>query len=146
MRKRRGNRRFRRGAAAVELAAVSPFIMLIFCGVVELGQYVNVAQAVSNASREGARLASRQETASVQAVQLSVQKYLHEYGAIPPQAISVVVTSMDGTSFGTSLSAIPSGEGVAVEVRVQFDSIRWTNLFNLFTSSQVSNQAVMRRE
>jgi Flp pilus assembly protein TadG len=47
----------RRGAAAVEMAFVFPLFMLLVLGIVEFGRYMMVGQLLTNASREGARMA-----------------------------------------------------------------------------------------
>jgi len=46
----------RRGIAAVEFALIAPFFVTLILGTIELGRAIQVKQAVTNASREGARL------------------------------------------------------------------------------------------
>lgn len=48
----------RRGAAAVELAMMSPLMCIFVFGLLEMGQAVKCYQAVVNATRRGARYAS----------------------------------------------------------------------------------------
>jgi Flp pilus assembly protein TadG len=48
----------RNGIAAVECAIVAPLLVLLLLGAIDLGQYVNVYQKVSDASRAGARIAA----------------------------------------------------------------------------------------
>jgi Flp pilus assembly protein TadG len=60
---RRRGRPARRGAAAVELAVVTMlFVFPLLIGVWEVGRLVQVEQIVSNAAREGARLAAQAYT------------------------------------------------------------------------------------
>lgn len=57
---RRNRPRARRGVAAVEMALVTMlFVLPLMIGVWEVGRLVYVQQVVSNAAREGARLASQ---------------------------------------------------------------------------------------
>jgi Flp pilus assembly protein TadG len=70
----------RRGAAVVECALTAPLLALTVLGALEVGQYINVSQSVCNASRIGARLASRQDTKSTATVVSDVEDYLfNEY-------------------------------------------------------------------
>ena len=53
----RSDRRKKRGAAVVEFAIVAPLFILLVFGMIEFGRMVMVQQVLTNASREGARLA-----------------------------------------------------------------------------------------
>jgi len=46
------------GAAAVEMAAVLPLLLLLVCGIVDLGRMTNTQITLSAAAREGARWAA----------------------------------------------------------------------------------------
>ena len=48
----------RSGVAAVECALAAPVLMLLVLGAIDIGQYANVHQKVSDASREGVRVGS----------------------------------------------------------------------------------------
>lgn len=71
----RFRRQYRRGAAAVEFAVVAPVFFLMIFGMIELGRMIMVQQILTNASREGARLAVLDGTASSD-VKTAVAKYL----------------------------------------------------------------------
>ncbi len=45
-----------RGAAAVELALVLPFLLLLICGIVDFGRAYNARITLSNAARESVRI------------------------------------------------------------------------------------------
>jgi Flp pilus assembly protein TadG len=49
--------RTRRGQALVEFALLLPFLLLLLLGVIEMGRAWNVKQVLTDAAREGARLA-----------------------------------------------------------------------------------------
>lgn len=147
MRQTASTRRHRRGAAAMELAMIAPLLVLLLFGALEIGQFVNASQAVSNASREGARKATRVETTTVAEVKATVEAYLSEYGNVPSSAVSVTISDEDGEVVTDGdLSIIGSGELIWVDVSVQFDSIRWFSFFDFVHGSQIPNSTAMRRE
>lgn len=47
-----------RGAAAVEFALVLPLLLLILCGIIDFGRALNAQITLTQAAREGARLAA----------------------------------------------------------------------------------------
>lgn len=49
--------RWQRGAAAVEMAIIMPLLLLFIAGIVDFGRYFLVEIQLSNAAREGARVA-----------------------------------------------------------------------------------------
>lgn len=48
-----------RGQAAVELALLAPFLLVVFCGVVEVANVIEKRFVMSSLTREGANVASR---------------------------------------------------------------------------------------
>ena len=66
------NCRNRRGAAAVEMAIVTPVFLLLAFGIIEFGRGLMVSNLVTIATREGARQAivdgstNAEETAAIQ--------------------------------------------------------------------------------
>lgn len=137
----------RRGAAAVELAVVSPLLILLVFGGIEVGQFVNSSQLTSNASREGARTASRNETLAVTEVEATVHDYLDDAAEIPISAIAVNVLDGAGTPIpGGNLTTIASGEVVSVQVTVQFNTVRWISFLNILNGAVNSTTTIARRE
>ncbi len=51
-----------RGSLAVELAIILPFLLILVCGIVDFGHAWYMEHVMSNASREGARLATKYDT------------------------------------------------------------------------------------
>lgn len=72
-------RRQRRGAAAVEMALVTPFLLLLVFGIIEFGQVFYVQLVLTNASREGARDACL-DGADLQSAQAATTRYLESFG------------------------------------------------------------------
>ena len=128
------------------MCVVAPFLVLITFACIDVGQFVNLSQGVSNAAREGARHAMRHTTLSVSDVDSAVETYLGNDG-VPSSAISVTVVDDDGNTIsGNDLSAIPSGESVSVTVEVQYASVRWFDFLGYLNGSTTSATSVMRRE
>lgn len=57
--RRHGNCRAERGASMVELAFILPILVVLIFGVVDLGRLIQARLVVTNVSREGGSLASR---------------------------------------------------------------------------------------
>ena len=142
----------RRGAAAVELAVVSPLLLILFLGLIEVGNLVNVANVVNNASRVGARVAARNETQATAQVQTAIEEYL---GTVYPQhaatelgdALTVAVTLADDSPIeGGDLQAIAGGTAVKVSVAFQFDAVRWLPRLTSLDDSTIRVATIMRRE
>jgi Flp pilus assembly protein TadG len=83
----------RRGAELIEFALVLPFLLLIFGGIVDFGLLLHRQQVVTNAAREGARLAvlPGYQLADVQArVQAFVQEGINDASASPVTTLTPV--------------------------------------------------------
>lgn len=142
----------RDGAAAVECAIVAPLITFLVLGAIDVGQYANVYQKVSDASREGARVAARYQTATTSQVQAAVMDYLEQTspGTSAPtlaSAAQVTVTDAGGAAItGGDLTKIPSGTQLSVQVTLQYDPVRWIGTFNGLDGRQIAATTMMRRE
>jgi len=51
-----------RGAAAVEFGLLLPLVLLIVCGIIDFGGVLNAQVSLTQAAREGARVAALQDT------------------------------------------------------------------------------------
>ena len=83
------NRNTRRGAAVVEFALIAPIFILLVFGMIEFGRMVMVQQVLTNASREGARLAVLDGTTTSD-VTTAVGNYLTNAAINSSQAITTV--------------------------------------------------------
>jgi Flp pilus assembly protein TadG len=131
-------RRKRQGAAAVEFAIVAPLFFLMVFGMIEFGRAIMVQQVLTNASREGARVAvldSPTPTATV--VRNTVTTYLHNAGI---SGTTVTINPAEPTTAGY-------GESVTVNVSVPFTSVSWlpSPMF-LGANTTLRASTVMRRE
>ncbi len=143
----RGARRHRRGTACVEFAVLSPILLILILGIIDVGQFVNVGQSVSNASREGARVAARQATTNVSQVQTAVSDYLTDmHPNLPSSAVQVTVAGAGNPLAGADLAAVATGLPISVQVVVQFDAVRWINGLTFLNGRTVTKTTVSRRE
>ena len=136
----------------MELALVTPLLILIVLGTIDVGQYVNVGQVVNNASREGGRYACRDNVTTVSDVTTKVQNYMAS--AFPNvsagdlnAALTVTVRDENNAVIpGGDLTNISSGSGVSVQVTLQYTPVRWMSGFLDLTGSSLSTTTLMRRE
>ena len=81
MRKKQRDRRTERsGLATVELALLIPIILLFAVGIIEVGRANVVLGWLTNASREGARVASFDSTTQAATVTAAANAYLSNVG------------------------------------------------------------------
>jgi Flp pilus assembly protein TadG len=115
------------------------FFLMIF-GMIEIGRAVMVQQVLTNASREGARIAVLDSpTPTHDTVVTTVKNYLQN-GGVPTASATVTINPNEPTSAGY-------GQSVTVTVQVPFSSVSWlpTPIF-LGSTSKLTASTVMRRE
>lgn len=125
----------RRGAAAVEFALVAPIFFMFIFGMIEYGRAVMVQQILTNAAREGARVAIL-TTATTTSVKSAVTTYLSNAG-ISGATPSV---SPDPPTSATT------GSSVTVTVSVPFNSVSWLPTPQWLGSTTLTAVSVMRTE
>jgi Flp pilus assembly protein TadG len=97
-------RRRERGAALVEAAITVPIILLISVGIFEFGRAYQTWQVLTNASREGARLAVIDGSTDAD-VRTRVNAYLTNGGLTSLSDSNIVInraTAMSGTTWTAS--------------------------------------------
>ncbi len=137
-------RRFglRRGAAAVEMAVVSPFLFAMVLGSIEFGRALMVSNLMTNSAREGARVAVVPGGATSD-VTTAVNNGLTSVGITPSNATITVL--VNGAS--ADASTANSGDNVTVRVSVPYSRVTWLpGTFFISGTSTIGGQAVMRRE
>ena len=136
----------------METAVVAPLLVLLFLGAVDMGQYANCYQKVSDAAREGARFAARFEVADASQVQTTVMEYMEDrFPGISEstlqQASQVTVRDGNGNVItGGNLGMIESGAPVEVNVRLEYNAVRWIGGLKFLADRDVQITSVMRRE
>jgi Flp pilus assembly protein TadG len=141
---RRNRMRSERGAALLEAAFTIPLLLLISVGIFEFGRAYQQWQVLTNAVREGARLAVTPDVPDGD-VTARVQDYMRE-GGMPEWAAATV----------TIVNEIPlGGSGTATQVTVAypFEFIVLQPVANLVASGTgnlnaltMTAQALMRNE
>ncbi len=149
--RRRAARR-RDGAAVAEFGILAPLLVLITFGAIDVGQGINVAQIVNDASREGARQATRLDVTDVSEVEAAVQEFINDaFSRKSVDALSAGLTvNVGGESNaqipGGDLTTIDSGSPVSVQVILQYDSVRWVPLLPSLRGATIETTCVMRRD
>ena len=130
---------------------VSPVLLLIAIGIIDVGQFVSVGQIVNNASREGARVAVRSDTDWASDVDAAVLAYMTDsITGVPPDmigsALQVGVTDEYGTITGGDMTLVDSGSQVQVVITFDYQSIRWAPSSFFGATTEIQATTVMRRE
>jgi Flp pilus assembly protein TadG len=135
------SRRERRGAAVVEFAIVAPIFMLFVFGIIEYGRMVMVQQILTNASREGARVAVLEGSTGTDVVN-AVVDYC--------DASRITVTEDDITILVSGSEADPStaetGDPVTVQLQVAFRDVSWLPSPMYLGTSNLNASSIMRKE
>ncbi len=132
----RSCRRKRCGTAVVEFALVAPVFFLLVFGMIEFGRMVMVQQIITNASREGARIAVLDGTSAAE-VNATVNNYLQN-ARISGATIIIDPPEPNTAGYGTPVS---------VTVTVPFAQVSWLPApFFIGANTNLSATTVMRRE
>ena len=136
----RSCRRDRRGAAAVEFAIVAPVFFLMILGMIEIGRGVMVQQVITNASREGARLAVLPGSTSSE-VTARVNGVLEAAGI---SGATVQITDDAGNTLNPQDAEY--GEVINVTVSVPFDQVSWLPASKYLAGKTLKASTIMRGE
>lgn len=122
----------RRGAAAVELAVASPVLVLLLLGTLDLGQFVNMGEVISNTSRITARKAARSSTLTNASVKTAAIDHLDNHFAhVSRQRLEDATTVTVNNGSGVALTdaqlkdVVRSGDQLVVTVSFDYAQIRW---------------------
>jgi Flp pilus assembly protein TadG len=130
-------RRNRRAAAAVEFAIVAPVFFLLIFGMIEYGRMVMVQQVITNASREGARLAVL-DGANYEEIKSQVNDYLNSASI---DAVNALVTVEPDPPTNAGF-----GEPITVSVSIAFTKVSWLPSPMYLGGKTLTATTVMRRE
>ena len=140
----------RRGVAAVELALLLPPLVVMAFGIVELGWYLDKAQVIHSAVRQGARAAVRLENSNAE-VEAAVQNCLYNDAGIDAAAVTVEITCLSAAGQELyqvqNLNENEQGQPVRVTVSVLYSQMgALTNMLGLQAGSLSSFAVVQRRK
>jgi Flp pilus assembly protein TadG len=135
----RGNSRRSRparfGAAAAEFAVVAPVFFTFVFGLIEYGRAVMVQQILTNAAREGCRVAIL-TTATTTSVKSTVTTYLSNAG----------ISGATPTVSPDPPTSATSGSTVTVTVTIPFSSVSWLPTPQWLGSTTLTATSAMRTE
>ena len=88
--------RSERGSAVIETALAIPLLLILGVGIAELGRAYQTSQVLTNAAREGARVAALSNSAA-NAVDAGVRQYLQTDGLLSDATVGVNITGSEVT-------------------------------------------------
>ena len=88
-----------RGAAAVEFALLLPVLLLLVFGIIDFGRALNAQVTLTQAAREGARMAALGEPNVVSGTQAAAT-------GLSPVTVIALVMVIGATLLGTALSTL----------------------------------------
>jgi hypothetical protein len=113
-------------------------------GMIEFGRMIMVEQILTNASREGARLAVLDSPTPIASqVATAVNNYLQKAGI--PSGATVSIADKNGNTIEPTTMAY--GADIKVSVQIPFGTVTWlpSTVF-ISSSKQLKASTVMRRE
>lgn len=139
----RPHRDERRGASVVEMALIAPVFFAVVLGIIEFGRGMMVSQLVTNAAREGARMASIAGNSNAD-VEQAVTDFLQETADVGAGDVTVTI-SVDNADADDEVGNASRGDACTVRVAVPFEAVQYT-VGDYLTGANLVGQAVMRRE
>jgi Flp pilus assembly protein TadG len=118
---------------------VAPVFFLLVFGMIEFGRMVMVQQIITNASREGARLA-------VLDAPEGVSKHTEVLNAVRDYLASAGITGATVETTPYEPSDAACGDPVTVKVTIGFDSVSWIPTPIFLSGKNLVATTVMRRE
>jgi Flp pilus assembly protein TadG len=140
---RRRSAEERRGAATVEMAVVLPVFVTIMLGMIEFGRALMVGQLVTNAAREGARLAVINGTVNTD-VSTQVKTFLQGAANVAQADVTVNIT-ISNAAAGGQLTGATTGDMVTVAVSIPFSKVSYLTPSYL-ANVNLSGTSAMRHE
>ena len=128
-------RKNRRGVAAVEFAVVLPVFLLLVFGMIEYGRMIMVQQIITNASREGARVAILDGMTNAD-VTSTIDTYLNNSG-IAGANVSVATNPPVAPDYAESMT---------IAVDIPFGQVSWLPTPIYLSGRLLTATTTMRRE
>lgn len=137
----------RRGTALVEMALVLPIFVAVTLGIVEFGRAMMVGQLVTNAAREGARLAIIDGSTN-QDVEDYIEDFLAESAGIQSADLTVTITvapAEGNPNPNNQVAAALPRDLVTVFISVPFNKVSYV-AGNYLNGKTLSGRSAMRHE
>ena len=139
--------RNRRGTATVELALVLPIFFAVLLGIIEFGRAMMVSQLVTNAAREGARMAILDGSSNAECEQW-IKGFLQSAinAGSADVSVTITVTPAPGNpSPGNEVANASPRDLCTVQVSVPFDRVNYIP-GDYLAGKQLTGQSAMRHE
>lgn len=117
--------RARRGAAMVEMALVMPLFFMVVLGIMEFGRAMMVSNLVTNAAREGARMAVI-DGSSNSDVTNSIKTFLNQSTGVSAADVTTTITvtaAAGNPNPGNEVGNARMRDLITVNVQVPFNSV-----------------------
>ncbi len=144
----------RGGVAAVETAVVLPILVVLLLGLWDIGRMIEAQQVLSNAAREGARLASTgnangtatpTNTMLPTAHYADIQAIVTQYIADAKLNTANLVVNVNNLTAGGGPSYDPTtaspGDAIQVQAVLPFDNVRWVLLNKTFNTATITGSS-----
>lgn len=140
----------RRGRTVVETAVVLSLVFTLMLGIFEYGNIVMTQQLMTNAAREGSRMAVVSTDTYPATTTANIQTYVTNYLTAEPQItnLNVQVYQADpGTGANIGLwSATPFGNDIAVQIDLDYKPLLPTTLGIIPNPLHLRAKSLMRSE
>jgi Flp pilus assembly protein TadG len=125
----------RGGVAAVELAAMLPFLVLMMAGIWEVSRMVQVENLMANAAREGARQAASGQANNATCCQTAVN-YLNLNGLTGVTTSMVSLTNTTSSARSNPMTATQLDQ-FTMTITVPYTTIRWSTIAQITPTSNL---------
>lgn len=136
-----------RGAGALELGIICPIFLMLVFGIIEVGRGMMVSNLVTNAAREGAKMAVRDGSTNAD-VTSSVQAFMNSALGTAASKMTVSITTIPAAGHpdaGDTVANCQRGDLITVTVQVPFNSVALIP-GDYLAGRQLVGQSAMRRE
>ena len=127
-----------RGASAVEFAIIFPVLFLVIAGIVDFGRFFFTSIQVTNAAREGARMAVVMPGPSPNPVPSITARALAAAAGVPSVTVSPIVTCNAGSTANASVSVQAPFNWIIMGPAIRMVGGSWAS------NGTVSSTGVMR--
>ena len=137
----------RRGAALVEAAFILPILFMVTLGIIEFGRAMMVAQMVTTAAREGARVGimTGKSNADVNTAVTAMMQGGANASADKYTTTITVTPAAGNPSAGNECANANSGDIVTVVVQIPFENVSYLNP-DWLAGSRLTGKCAMRHE
>jgi Flp pilus assembly protein TadG len=126
----------RQAAAAVEFALVAPILFAAVIGSIEVGRAIMAQEILTNASREGARVAGKNTTTLTSTVKAVVDNYLS----------GANITGATTTVSPNPPSLASNGDRMTVTVSIAYSQVSWVQSPWFLGGQTLTAKSVMTRQ